>query len=92
MEKKVNCERDDEGEMSRGSDDFWRNFLIHHDTVYMQTVCFLRSPGSDISLFLLLCFIEILCRFIALLCRFIELLLRYIEIIIAIYRIIIAIY
>ena len=45
----------------------------------------IRSPGSDISLFLLL-------RFIELLCRFIELLLRYIEIIIAIYRIIIAIY
>ena len=43
-----------------------------------------RSPGSDISLFLLLRFIAILIRFIELLYHFIELLLRYIEIIIAI--------
>ena len=42
-----------------------------------------RSPGSDISLFLLLHFIELLCRFIELL-RFIKLLFWYIELIIII--------
>ena len=55
-------------------------------------VAFVRSPGSDISLFLLLRFIELLCCFIELLLRFIELLFRYIELIIAIYRNIIVFY
>ena len=49
-------------------------------------MAYVRNPGSDISLNLLLsfiailiCFIELLCRFIELLLRFIELLFRYIE-------------
>ena len=37
-------------------------------------VYFVQSPGSYISLFLLLCFIKLLCHFLELLLRFIELL------------------
>ena len=46
------------------------------DVIYVQFDMgrIIRSPGSDISLFLLLRFIAILIRFIELLYRFIELL------------------
>ena len=42
--------------------------------ICVYTYIMIRSPGSDISLFLLLRFIAILIRFIELLYRFIELL------------------
>ena len=56
-----------------------KNMLNFLPTVYLKQnssrICVLiRSPGSDISLFLLLRFIAILIRFIELLYRFIELL------------------
>ena len=70
-------------------------YIPYYSSWNHYTFLEVQSPGSDISLFLLLRFIAILIRlllrFIELLCRFIELLLRYIEVIIAIYRIIIAI-
>ena len=66
----------------------WKRFW---KTVHQLSWAFLRSPGSDISFFLLLRFIAILIRFIEL-CRFIKLLSRYIEIIMVIYRHITAFY
>ena len=54
----------------------------HYVSIYIYD---LRNPGSDISIFLSL-------RFIELLLRFIELVFRHIELIIPIYRNIIAFY